>query len=119
MIKDKLAVFPYRLIRHEISHIGARFSRLFLNTEIGRGKIHLKTSRGGNRSQWIVEGEFYVMGLAPACNLTCLGESAGNTHVDTGKIDPFLLNELSELPLGAELLTGGQRRRRTGPQGFE
>ena len=59
------------------------------------------------------------MGFAPACNLARLGESTTNAEINARIVNPFFFDQLAKFPLGAKLLTCGQRHMGTGAQGFE
>ncbi len=60
-----------------------------------------------------------IVRLGPAGDLARLGKATGDAEIDARVVDPFLLDQLPELPLGAELLARRQRHRSPRAQRLE
>ena len=86
-------------------------ARLLLDAEIAGGQVEVQAGRRGDGPQWVVGRQVDVMRLAPAGDLTRLGEPADDAQVDPGVVHRLLFDQLPELPLGGELLAGSHRHR--------
>jgi hypothetical protein len=79
-----------------------------LDAEVRARQIQVQAGRRRYRTEWVVDGELYVVGFAHGGDLFRLGDAPGDAQVDAGVIYPLLLHEFPELPFGAELLPGCQ-----------
>src|SRR5207249_777788 len=95
---------------------GARPDRQLLNAEVGGRHAQVEAGGSGDRPQGVVRGDVDVVRLAPARDLPRLRQAADDAQVDPRVVDQLRLDQLAELPLGGELLAGGNRRVDVAPQ---
>src|SRR5215207_8412050 len=113
---QEVAVLPFGLHRHHVGQERSRPVGLLLDAEVRAREVQLQAGRRGDRPQRVVDGELYVVCLTHGGDLLRLREAAGDTEVHAGVVDPFSLDELTELPLRAELLARGKGHGTAQPQ---
>src|SRR5215213_5819268 len=114
--RQQVAILPLGLHGDDVGEERPWFVGLLLDAEVGAREVQVQAGGRRDGPRRVVDGEIYVVSFAHGGDLLRLSEAAGEAQVDAGVVYPLLLHQLPEIPLGAELLPGGQGYGGTQPQ---